>query len=184
MARESIPLPRIPRERMDDVLRAVQQYLLDEGFFLTDYKGETVYKKGTGTAQAMQFVKVEQQGERLMLEAWLRAGMGKAYIGKEMALQGALGAIPKKILRDRVEKLQWVVSLVLSGNGPDGAADPSAGAFAQPKVPEAPKKEEPRVEPVKEAPKAASAAAANFCAECGAKLKPGAKFCTQCGAKV
>ena len=157
MGRSIIPLP-VPPQRYNEIQAMIQSALISDGFKLTDYKGEQCYKKGSGMATAMQFIKVAINQNGFFLEAWLRSGVGNAYVGGEMGLEGVVGAIPKKMLSERVKKIHNLVYTVLnSGNG--GTAENIGNA------------------------QTAQQTAAKFCPQCGTPVAPGSAFCTKCGAK-
>jgi len=86
----------------------VEKFLASEGFSQKDYKGEQVWKKGTGFATAMQFIKIEYTEKEVVIYAWIQAGMGSVG-GKEQDLTGIVGALPKKKLLTRIEKLESIV---------------------------------------------------------------------------
>jgi len=94
-------------------LEAVNNVVIDmlrrEGFNAKEINGETCWKKGTGLATAMQYVKVEYAENELLLYGWIQAGVGD-LAGSEMALIGVVGAIPKKKLRKRLDKIAQTVS--------------------------------------------------------------------------
>jgi hypothetical protein len=87
----------------------VTSILLDEGFKEKDINGEKCWKKGTGMATAMQYVKVEYTQNELVLSGWLQAGVG-SLAGPEMDLTGVVGIIPKKALKKRLDKIAQAVS--------------------------------------------------------------------------
>ena len=95
-----------PANRGDqDAQNVIGQYLTQEGFSLVMYKGEYVWKKGMGFFAAPQYVKAACQNGWVYLEAWLRfAILPGVYVG-EMGLTGFFAALPKKMLRDRVNML-------------------------------------------------------------------------------
>lgn len=82
-----------------------EQILSDNGFKPKDYKGEAVWKKGTGAMTAMQFVKVAPFEDSLGIQAWTQAGIGDVGL-KEMSLDGFVAALPKKSLLKTIEKIQ------------------------------------------------------------------------------
>jgi len=80
----------------------LNQYMMNEGFSLIDYKGEKVWKKGIGLATAPQYLSIQYQGGAIRLEAFIRyALLPGVYVG-EMGIDGFFGALPKKLLKDRV----------------------------------------------------------------------------------
>lgn len=102
-----------PANRNDqDAQNVIGQYLTQEGFSMVMYKGEYVWKKGVGFLTAPQYVKATCQNGWVYLEAWIRfAILPGVYLG-EMGLTGFFGAVPKKMLRDRVNMLASLLSQV------------------------------------------------------------------------
>ena len=78
---------------------AVAQLLRQEGYELTQYNetglNETVWKKGTGMATAMKFIKLFYQPNILVISGWTSSGIGSITVN-EMPLKGIVGAVPKK----------------------------------------------------------------------------------------
>jgi len=93
---------------IDTVKSSVESFLASEGFSQKDYKGEQVWKKGTGLATAMQYMKIEYAENEVVVYAWIQMGVGDIG-GKEHELKGIVGAIPKKNLRSRVDKLGSII---------------------------------------------------------------------------
>lgn len=91
----------------------VTDFLTREGFVYTDYKGELVWKKGTGMLTAPQFIKVWSQNGYVHLEAWLKQAILPGVYCGEMGLTGFYGFAIKKVLKDRVDML---TSFLLSPN--------------------------------------------------------------------
>ena len=83
----------------------VTDFLTREGFVYTDYKGELVWKKGTGMLTAPQFVKVLFQNGQVHLEAWLKQAILPGVYCGEMGLTGVYGFAIKKVLKERVDTL-------------------------------------------------------------------------------
>lgn len=87
---------------------ALSALLTQEGYSMTQYAEgsapELVWKKGTGFATAMKFIKLMYQPNMLLINAWTSSGIGSLTIG-EMSLTGGFGAIPKKSCMKTVEKV-------------------------------------------------------------------------------
>lgn len=111
----------------DDMIRFItEDFFQKEGFTLVNFKGEAVWKKGSGLMTAPQFVKLSSVNGTVHLEAWLKnAILPGVYVG-ELGLNGAYGWAIKKVLKDRVNTL---TSLLLQG-APEAvpAAVPAAAA--------------------------------------------------------
>ncbi len=87
------------------VAEGFSHFMTSEGFTLTNVKGEQVWKKGMGLLTAPQYLKLSDLGGTYVLEAWIKfALLPGVYVG-EMGINGAFGAIPKKLLKDRVNSV-------------------------------------------------------------------------------
>ncbi len=85
-----------------DVRRAAATFeavLEGRGFHRTDYRGESIWKKGIGMMTAMQYVRLRVRGNLLGVSAWVMIGVGSADFC-EMPLTGVVAVIPKKSLED------------------------------------------------------------------------------------
>jgi len=82
-----------------------EQILTQNGFKPKDYKGEAVWKKGTGMATSMQFIKVAPFDDALGIQAWVQSGIGDVGL-REQSLDGFVGALPKKMLLKVVGQIQ------------------------------------------------------------------------------
>lgn len=92
-----------------EVEDAVNNYMSGEGFGIVDYKGEKVWKKGLGIMIGPQYLKVEPKDGNVHIEGWIQwALLPGVYVG-EMGTKGALGAIPKRQLRKRVEQVEELI---------------------------------------------------------------------------
>ena len=81
-----------------------KNFLTSQGFSLVQYKGEYVWRKGTGLMTAPQFIKLAYINGSVHIEAWLCG-----IFGGEMGLTGFYGAIPKSILKGVVDNLiRWI----------------------------------------------------------------------------
>lgn len=92
--------------------QSITQYMQNEGFSLIDYKGGKVWKKGVGLVTAPQYFSIRYFDNRIVLEAFIRYPLFPGvYIG-EMGLTGFVGAVPKNLLRGRVDAVEkYIASL-------------------------------------------------------------------------
>lgn len=89
----------------DDIKAAVESYLVAEGFENAQYNGQQCWKKGHGFI-APQYVMFEVTEGIVHLEGWIRfALLPGVYMG-EMGTEGALGALPKRKLKVRMQELE------------------------------------------------------------------------------
>lgn len=107
MARSQFVIPFTAS--FEETNQKIESILKENGFFLKDYHGETVWKKGTGAMTAMQYIKLEYGQGSVTLYGWVQAGLGDVG-GKEMDLKGFFGAMPKQSLLKVIKKIQAAVS--------------------------------------------------------------------------
>lgn len=98
--------------------RIIGDFFDKEGFVLTDYKGERVWKKGVGLMKAPQFVKTTCRQGGVQIEAWLKFAILPGVYCGEMGLNGFWGFAVKQMLRGRVEAL---IALLQQPGGQGGA---------------------------------------------------------------
>ena len=104
----------------------VRDFFQKEGFKYMEFKGENVWKKGTGALAAPQFIKLRFKNGQVHLEAWLRAVWLPGVYGKEMDFSGAWGFAVKEMFHGTVNQL---IGLLLQPQMIDGNAN------AQPQQP-------------------------------------------------
>ena len=94
---------------------AVAQLLRQEGYELTQYNetglNETVWKKGTGMATAMKFIKLFYQPNILVISGWTSSGIGSITVN-EMPLKGIVGAVPKKSCMNTIKMVVQIAQSV------------------------------------------------------------------------
>jgi hypothetical protein len=94
----------------DEVDRIVSASLTSEGFGRAAYGHEQVWKKGHGISMP-QFITVAGDEGHAHLEAWLKYPiLPGVYVGGEMDMEGKLGFVMKKKLREQVEHLEQALS--------------------------------------------------------------------------
>jgi hypothetical protein len=90
----------------------LSEYLLREGFSQINYKGVRAWKKGMGILTAPQYVILSNGPDYIQLEAFLRFAILPGVYAGEMGITGFGGAIPKRLLKKRVEAIeQYLYSL-------------------------------------------------------------------------
>jgi len=85
---------------------AIHQYLISEGFALDQYQGKPIWKKGDGFVTAPQYISIECEGETVVLEAFLRYAILPGVYAGEMGTTGFIGALPKRLLKGRVDSVE------------------------------------------------------------------------------
>ena len=87
------------------VMNCFNSYMQREGFEYVTKNGESYWKKGMGLLMAPQYLRLTQTNGGYVLEAWLKfALLPGVYVG-EMGIKGFFGALPKAMLKERVDAL-------------------------------------------------------------------------------
>ncbi|MCH5301129.1 MAG: hypothetical protein J1E56_07410 [Ruminococcus sp.] len=86
------------------------RYLVSEGYKLVDYNGEQVWKKGNGWMTAPSYIKISYINNKVQIEAWIKFALLPFVFVGEMGLNGFFGAIPKGVLKSRVETVIQLLS--------------------------------------------------------------------------
>ena len=119
----------------DDFVRFVaEDFFAKEGFLLTNYKGEMVWKKGNGLLTVPQFIKLSSVGGQVHLEAWIAklALLPGVYVG-ESGVTGFWGWAVKAALKKRVDTLMALLYQnvpTFQTAGPPAAQVPAAAPAA------------------------------------------------------
>ena len=92
------------------VLEQIHQYLMSEGYDYRDYRGEQVYKKGVGIAQGPTFFKIMAGNGLIVVEAWIKWTFVPGVYFGELGITGTFAAIPKSILRTRVQYVEYLIA--------------------------------------------------------------------------
>lgn len=159
----------------------IHQYLLNEGYEYRNFEGENVYKKGKGLATAPTFVKIMADGNRIVIEAWIKTALlPGVYVG-ESGIDGFYGAIPKGVLGGRVRFIETMIMNnggVATGATAPAPNPPAPPAYGQPQNPPVQPQQPPhRVDP-------GTQQEFIFCTKCGNKMVSTATFCTKCGNRL
>lgn len=96
--------------------QAIVNLLTNDGYKQYTYPktGELVWKKGTGFLTAMRFMKLDYQPSVLILSGWVAGGFFD-MIGREMELQGAAAALPKKLAKTTFDNIQKLAASSYTG---------------------------------------------------------------------
>lgn len=105
-----------------------QDFFQKEGFKYVNFKGEQVWKKGTGALVAPQFMKLEYRNGQVHIEAWIRAVWLPGVYGKEMDFSGAYGFAIKEHYKTKVNTL---INLLLQPQFVAQGAQPPQNEWAQ-----------------------------------------------------
>lgn len=95
--------------------QGITQYMQMEGFALTTYNGQQVWKKGMGLLTAPQYMMILYSAGTVRIEAFIKfAILPGVYLG-EMGTAGAFGLIPKKMLAERVKTVENYIRTAWEG---------------------------------------------------------------------
>ena len=110
MARHTVTL-NLPRQDLPQFVDFItKDFFAKEGFSYVNFKNEMVWKKGMGLLTAPEIMKVTVNGTLVTVEAWIRMAWLPGVYGGEMGLDGFVGAIPKGMLRGKVDNLVALLS--------------------------------------------------------------------------
>ena len=88
--------------------KEIRNILIADDYREIDYNREIVWKKGTGLMTAMHYIKIEYSNDTLTVSGWVQIGLGSVG-GKESSLEGFSAKIPKKSVKNTIEKIRTVV---------------------------------------------------------------------------
>lgn len=107
------------------VWMVVNDFFQKEGFSLKEFKGETVWKKGSGWLTAPQFIKIEYRQGVVHLESWIKYSILPGVYAGEMDLSGGYAAVLKNSLRKKIDQLMALLQQPVEHNysqaGPDSS---------------------------------------------------------------
>lgn len=93
----------------DTVFNGIYSFLLSEGYEYTQYKNETVFKKGLGFMSGPSFVKVSFTDKTVRVEAWIKFAILPGVYAGEMDLNGFVGIAVKAPLKYRVQQVETII---------------------------------------------------------------------------
>ena len=114
----------------DFVTFIMNDYLQKNQFVVSEWKGEPAYRTGDALIEGYKYLKWSYENGTLHLEAWM-----KSTFGKEMGLDGFVGALQKKPYREGLEQLFHVLKQAIPEAGMNEMAGQQGmnGANGQPK---------------------------------------------------
>jgi len=98
----------IPFTNIDNAFVAAEiaKFMTNEGFKSINYKGQQVWKKGSGIITAPQYLSITFTPNSILVEAFIKqALLPGVYVG-EMGITGFYGAMPKQLLAGRVRSVE------------------------------------------------------------------------------
>lgn len=114
----------------DFVTFIMNDYLQKNQFVVSEWKGEPAYRTGDALIEGYKYLKWSYENGTLHLEAWM-----KSTFGKEMGLDGFVGALQKKPYREGLEQLFHVLEQAIPEVGMNEMTGQQGmnGANGQPK---------------------------------------------------
>lgn len=101
----------------DFVTFIMNDYLQKNQFVVSEWKGEPAYRTGDALLEGYKYLKWSYENGTLHLEAWM-----KSTFGKEMGLDGFVGALQKKPYREGLEQLFHVLEQAIPEEGVNAQA--------------------------------------------------------------
>lgn len=89
----------------DFVQFMMNDFVTKHGFRQVEFKGEIVYRAGKGLLEFPKFLKWNYQNGVFHLEAWVRNLWLPGVYGKENAMTGYVGCIPKNAYKGDIDQL-------------------------------------------------------------------------------
>ena len=114
----------------DFVTFIMNDYLQKNQFVVSEWKGEPAYRTGDALIEGYKYLKWSYENGTLHLEAWM-----KSTFGKEMGLDGFVGALQKKPYREGLAQLFHVLEQAIPEAGMNEMTGQQGmnGANGQPK---------------------------------------------------
>ena len=122
MARYVKDLPLL--EDPNSSFAAIYQYLTQDGFIYETYKGEQVFRKGSGWVSCPTFIKVTYAPNMVRLEAWIKYAILPGVYAGEMGMEGFIGSLAKGTMR---RCAAWVEQRLGGGAQPVAVPQPQQG---------------------------------------------------------
>ncbi len=119
----TIPLSKID---VNFVANEIAKYMTTEGFKSVMHQGQRVWKKGTGWVTAPQYLAITFTPANVTVEAFIKfALLPGVYVG-EMGVDGLFGAVPKALLKTRVQQVEQYLYTLLQSQQAYAAQAPAA----------------------------------------------------------
>lgn len=149
----------------------INQYMAREGYTYKTYKGENLFKKGTGMLSAPTFIKVTLTNAGARVEAFIKTAIIPGIYVGESSFESSYGALPKSVLKTRVEVVENIIMQHINMNM--GTQSPGAPGFGG---------REPNfgAQPNPQGPQSGCV----YCCSCGTQISTDAVFCHKCGYKM
>lgn len=111
----------------DFVQYIMSDFLSKHGFNLVNFKGEQVYRAGGGLIEIPKFLVWGYQNGVFHVEAWTRTVWLPGVYGKENAMTGFMGCIPKEAYKTDIESLIRLLNQPLNNTSPNQGVSPNQG---------------------------------------------------------
>ena len=90
---------------LPEIGELVENFMRRAGFIRTVFRGENVWRKGSGVMSGPQFMKVEPAEGRVHIEAWVTHAIAPGFFVGEQDLRWPFPLITKNLLRTRLREL-------------------------------------------------------------------------------
>ena len=140
------------------LVSSLNNYLASEGYKYENFKGEDVFKKGTGFLSCPTFFKLVLQGSTLHLETWMKYAIFPGVFIGEFGVTGFVGSAAKFPWKKRITTIESMIKQFgyeMNANQGQSPAPSPAAQFQQ-----------------------------NFNVQQGPSTPPGQYFCPRCSAPV
>ncbi len=116
--------------RPDDFVQYIMSdFIFKHGFHMAEFKGERILRAGGGLIEIPKFMIWSYQNGVFHVEAWTRNLWLPGVYGREIAMTGFLGCVPKSAYKKDIEEL---IGLLTQPLYMPNAGQPGYGAPGQP----------------------------------------------------
>ncbi|MCI8390311.1 MAG: DUF4190 domain-containing protein [Roseburia sp.] len=116
--------------RPDDFVQYIMSdFIFKHGFHMAEFKGERILRAGGGLIEIPKFMIWSYQNGVFHVEAWTRNLWLPGVYGREIAMTGFLGCVPKSAYKKDIEEL---IGLLTQPLYTPNAGQPGYGSSGQP----------------------------------------------------
>ena len=88
----------------EELKNKLNKILINKGFNLVNYNGESVYKKGVGFLTSTKYIKVDVYDDSVDISGWVRN-----FGISENDLEGFVGVIPKATVTKVIDQMASII---------------------------------------------------------------------------
>lgn len=113
----------------DFIQYMMNDFVAKHGFHPVEFKGEYIFRSGKGLLEIPKFMKWSYQNGVFHIEAWTRNAWLPGVYGRENAMTGYMGCIPKHAYKSDIDQLIGLLNQNVTGQNPMQQGMPGAGGI-------------------------------------------------------